>query len=138
MQKSLRDNSVLSADMQQLQFRHFCYETAQGPQEVHCSQLHHLCHLWLNPEKHNKKEMLDLVILEQLLAILPPEVQSWVRECEAETSSQAVALAEGFLLNQTEDKNQDQQVEERIKQEHLHGSPFLERQQLPCSQIRVW
>ncbi|XP_054832054.1 zinc finger and SCAN domain-containing protein 31-like [Eublepharis macularius] len=82
-------------------FRQFCYCEAEGPRMVF-SQLWELGYQWLRPERHTKEEILELVILEQFLAILPQRIQNWVKGQGPQSCAQAVALAEGFLLTQRE------------------------------------
>ncbi|XP_053145215.1 zinc finger protein 585B-like isoform X2 [Hemicordylus capensis] len=90
----LRGNSVRMESKRQ-HFRQCCYE--DGPRRVY-SQLRELCRQWLKPEKHTKEQILELIIQEQLLAMLPSEVQNWVRERGPEDCIEAVALAEDFLM----------------------------------------
>uniref|UniRef100_A0A673T6P7 Zinc finger and SCAN domain containing 31 n=2 Tax=Suricata suricatta TaxID=37032 RepID=A0A673T6P7_SURSU len=74
-------------------FRQFCYQDSPGPREA-LHQLRELCRQWLSPEIHTKEQILELLVLEQFLTILPAELQAWVREQHPESGEQAVAALE--------------------------------------------
>ncbi|XP_025051309.1 zinc finger protein 446-like [Alligator sinensis] len=97
-------------------FRGLRYLEAKGPREV-CSRLWELCQRWLEPHRHSKEQVLEMVVLEQFLAILPQEMQSWAWGCSVQTCAEAVALAEGFMLWQEE--NEKLQVTVSVKVEEV-------------------
>ncbi|XP_053235553.1 zinc finger and SCAN domain-containing protein 21-like isoform X1 [Podarcis raffonei] len=110
-------------------FRRFGYQEAEGPREA-CRHLRRLCHQWLKPERHTKEQILELVILEQFLAILPTKMQSWVRDCSPQTCTQAVILAEDFLLRQREDEG-------RVGEQQA-TRPFAEEDSAEKAPLNTW
>uniref|UniRef100_A0ABM5FV13 Zinc finger protein 420-like n=1 Tax=Pogona vitticeps TaxID=103695 RepID=A0ABM5FV13_9SAUR len=94
---------------QRQRFRRFCYQEVEGPRGTY-SRLRDLCQQWLKVERHSKEQILEFLILEQFLAVLPPEIQNWVEEYGPETCFQAVTLAEDFLWRQQEAKRQGNPV----------------------------
>ncbi|XP_034990903.1 zinc finger and SCAN domain-containing protein 31 [Zootoca vivipara] len=105
----LRLDSYMATEAHRQGFRHFCYQDTEGPRGT-CQQLQELCHRWLRPESQTKEQILDLLILEQFLVILPQEMQDWIRERGPETCDRAVALAEEFLQEQQETERWAQQI----------------------------
>ncbi|KAH0630573.1 hypothetical protein JD844_013763 [Phrynosoma platyrhinos] len=99
------EEPMLNSDAERQHFRDFCYQEGEAPRTV-CSHLRDLCRRWLKPGRHTKLQMLELVILEQFLAILPQEMQEYVKEEGPTNCDQAVALAEDFLKNQQGHKMQ--------------------------------
>ncbi|KAH0630523.1 hypothetical protein JD844_013620 [Phrynosoma platyrhinos] len=116
--ETIEDKDMNNLEKWRQRFRTFGYQEAKGPQEVF-GHLQGLCHQWLKPESHTKEEILELVILEQFLDILPVEMQNWVREDEPRTCAQAVALAEDFLLWKEEAEIQEHEKSELFENEDV-------------------
>lgn len=76
-----------------LHFRQLRYQETSGPQEA-LSRLRELCRGWLRPEARTKAQILELLVLEQFLSILPVELRTWVQLHHPGSGEEAVALVE--------------------------------------------
>ncbi|XP_020669662.3 uncharacterized protein LOC110090344 [Pogona vitticeps] len=124
-----------SLEIKRQHFRHFCYKEIEGPRAV-LSELQELCHQWLVPERHTKEQIVDLVILEQFLTILPLEMQIWVCKSGPATCAQALALAESFLLRLQESENCEQKGTGLVEEAFVH-SPTSEQEMSDAVEICI-
>lgn len=92
--------SMLREDLESFRqkFRWFCYSQEEGPRKT-LNQLWELCKQWLRPDIHTKEQILELLVFEQFLRVLPGEMRIWVNSQHPESSVEVVTLVED--LNQT-------------------------------------
>lgn len=105
-------------------FRQFCYRDVGGPHEAF-SQLWELCCRWLRPELHSKEQILELLVLEQFLAVLPGEIQAQVQRQHLNSGEEAVALVEDL-------QNQAPKAWPQVRE----GVPFVSWSHLPLGDSR--
>ncbi|XP_072497100.1 zinc finger protein 496 isoform X4 [Notamacropus eugenii] len=107
-------------------FRRFRYQEAAGPREA-LRRLRELCWGWLRPEQHTKEQILELLVLEQFLTILPGKIQNWVRAQEPESSEQAVVVVEDLETEPGRPWQWLQLSEDPVVIDDGDGSPVLVR-----------
>uniref|UniRef100_F6Z334 Zinc finger and SCAN domain containing 23 n=1 Tax=Equus caballus TaxID=9796 RepID=F6Z334_HORSE len=90
-----RDTNPHTREIFRRRFRHFCYQETPGPREA-LRRLQELCRQWLRPEVNSKEQILELLVLEQFLTILPEELQAWVREHRPGSGEEAVTVLENL------------------------------------------
>lgn len=100
-------------ELRRLRFRQFRYQEAAGPRDA-WRRLRELSRRWLRPEERSKEQIMELLLLEQFLSILPEDIQSWVWVRHPESCAHAVALAESFQMGRGDPRGiWEQQVGER-------------------------
>lgn len=109
-------------------FRQFCYRDAGGPHEAF-SQLWELCCRWLRPELNSKEQILELLVLEQFLAVLPGEIQARVRTQHLGSGEEAVALVEDIQNQSLKTWPQDEvsEVEPKAAVQELQATASPEK-----------
>ncbi|XP_006835198.1 PREDICTED: zinc finger protein 396 [Chrysochloris asiatica] len=139
---SLHWTSRYSPETFRQRFRQFGYQDSPGPREA-LSQLRALCHLWLRPDVHTKEQILELLVLEQFVAILPKELQVWVQEQQPENGEEAVAVLEDvereldgpaeqvLFFGQREDMFAEKLVPRQVPQELPRSQLKPSKKQLP-------
>ncbi|XP_019570261.2 zinc finger protein 449 [Rhinolophus sinicus] len=98
IQASLNQGSVFQgydtdSEVFRQRFRQFQYKEAAGPREAF-NTLRELCCQWLKPTMRSKEQILELLVLEQFLTILPLELETWVTEQCPESTERVVSLIE--------------------------------------------
>ncbi|XP_072669813.1 piggyBac transposable element-derived protein 1 isoform X2 [Canis lupus baileyi] len=120
---SFQESSCDTRELCRLRFRQFCYQEVTGPREA-LAQLQELCHQWLRPETHSKEEILELLVLEQFLTILPKELQARVQACHLESRKDVVTMLENL---QKDTGDPGQQTSLKMEEEAIQALVAEER-----------
>ncbi|XP_072497017.1 zinc finger protein 24-like [Notamacropus eugenii] len=131
----LQWNTPFDREIFRQRFRHFCYEETPGPREA-LNQLRDLCQKWLRPDIHTKVQILELLVLEQFLTILPEELQAWLQEHHPKSGEQAVTMLED-LEQELDEPDQQVRASTYRKEESLEESTLLGTlQKASCVQLQ--
>ncbi|XP_077625919.1 zinc finger protein 483 [Crocuta crocuta] len=110
-QEAIRRGDTTDPETFRQRFRWFRYSEVAGPRKA-LNQLWELCIQWLRPDIHTKEQILELLVFEQFLTVLPGEIRIWVKSQHPENSEEVVTLIED--LAQTLEEKEDPASQESV------------------------
>ncbi|XP_068932802.1 piggyBac transposable element-derived protein 1 [Petaurus breviceps papuanus] len=120
------ENNCFTQETFRQHFRQFCYQKTTRPREA-LNQLWVLCYQWLRPEVHTKEEIMELLVLEQFLTILPQELQASVKKRFPQNGEEVISILEELEQQPNEPGQQildlAQRLEEHSEETEHQGAP---------------
>ncbi|XP_022347993.1 zinc finger and SCAN domain-containing protein 18 isoform X2 [Enhydra lutris kenyoni] len=115
--------TVLGRDLEfsRQHFRNFIYQEGAGPHQA-VTELFELCRQWLQPEVHSKEQMLELLVLEQFLSVLPDNVRPLVVAQCPESCKKAASLVKD-LTKALEEPGGPARASEDLEPSETQASP---------------
>lgn len=92
----VRAKYEINEEMYRLRFRDPDHRPGETPRELY-NRLKDLYKKWIKPSKKTVEQIGEILILEQYLRTLSPEVRVWVKEHNPKTGQEAADLVEAFI-----------------------------------------
>ncbi|KAK7913399.1 hypothetical protein WMY93_013610 [Mugilogobius chulae] len=86
----------INAETYRQRFRSLDVDPGESPKELYV-RLKELYGKWIQPKNKTVTDVSELIILEQYLRMLSPELQVWIKEHDPKTATEAATLAEVFV-----------------------------------------
>lgn len=90
----------ITRDTYRKRFRALDINPGETPRELYV-RLKDLFNKWVKPDTSTVKDISELLILEQFLRMMNPEMEIWIRERDPKSAEEAAQLAEVFLSART-------------------------------------
>lgn len=90
----------ITADTYRRRFRSLDVHQGETPKELYV-RLKDMFYKWVKPEKSTVKDIAELMIMEQFLRMVNPDLEVWIRERAPKSADEAASLAEVFLSART-------------------------------------
>ncbi|XP_041844148.1 uncharacterized protein LOC121641869 [Melanotaenia boesemani] len=90
----------ITADTYRRRFRSLDVHHGETPRELYV-RLKDMFYKWVKPEKSTVKNLSEVMIMEQFLRMVNPDLEVWIRERAPKTAEEAAQLAETFMSART-------------------------------------